>query len=222
MANTVKIVSINKITHDVLRIRTVKPPGISFIPGQAADISINKSGWENEIRPFTFTSLPENDFLEFTIKTYPDRNGMTNQLLSLTTGDEIIIGDVFGDIQYKGEGVFIAGGAGITPFISIFRALQRNNTTGTNTLIFANKTSADIIDRAFFESSLGDRFINVLSDEVSDKFLTGHVDAQIIKRYQMPNHLFFYVCGPPPMMDAILQQLKQMNVDEQHIITEAF
>ena len=98
-----------------------------------------------EKRPFTFTCLPDDDYLEFTIKTYPSHKGVTNELLQLKQNDELILHDVFGAIAYKGEGVFIAGGAGVTPFISIFRFLRSKNEVGGNKLIFANKAKADII-----------------------------------------------------------------------------
>lgn len=52
--------------------------------------------------------------------------GVTNELLSLKAGDNLIVNDIFGAIHYKGEGTFIAGGAGVTPFISIFRDLKAN------------------------------------------------------------------------------------------------
>ncbi|MCU0473556.1 MAG: hypothetical protein MUC93_09360 [Bacteroidales bacterium] len=116
---TIKIISIGHITHDVLQIFTEKPQELSFTPGQATEISINKEGWQNEKRPFTFTSLPNDDYLQFTIKTYPAHKGVTNELLQLKKNDELILHDVFGAIAYKNEGVFIAGGAGVTPFISI-------------------------------------------------------------------------------------------------------
>ena len=48
-----------------------------------------KTGWENERRPFTFTCLPSDTFLEFTIKTYPVRKGVTNELLKLNLNDEL-------------------------------------------------------------------------------------------------------------------------------------
>ena len=101
-----------------------------------------------EKRPFTFTCLPNDDYLEFTIKTYPSHKGVTNELLQLKQEDELILHDVFGAIAYKGEGVFIAGGAGVTPFISIFRFLRSKNEIGGNKLIFANKRKADIILKA--------------------------------------------------------------------------
>ena len=142
---TVKIISIGHITHDVLQIFTEKPKELSFTPGQAAEISINKDGWQDEKRPFTFTSLPNDDYLQFTIKTYPAHKGVTNELLQLKKNDELILHDVFGAIAYKNEGIFIAGGAGVTPFISIFRYLRSKNEIGDNKLIFANKTKDDLI-----------------------------------------------------------------------------
>ena len=145
MKQLVKILSIEPITHDVLRIRTEKPNGLTFVPGQATEIFLTKDGWEDEGRPFTFTSLPKDDYLEFTIKTYPDHKGVTNELLHLKNKDELIVNDVFGAIQYKGEGTFVAGGAGVTPFISILRDLKSKNKLGNNKLIFANRTNADII-----------------------------------------------------------------------------
>lgn len=65
----VKIISIQHITHDVLQIVTEKPQQYNFTPGQATEIAINKSGWKDEKRPFTFTCLPNIENLEFTIKT---------------------------------------------------------------------------------------------------------------------------------------------------------
>src|SRR3989339_1754569 len=141
----VKLKTLQHITHDVLKIVTEKPADYKFTPGQATEISINKDGWQTKKRPFTFTSIPVDDFLEFTIKTYPLHKGVTNQLLTLVENDELILHEVFGAISYKQEGVFIAGGAGVTPFISIFRYLDSVKKTGNNKLIFANKTKSDII-----------------------------------------------------------------------------
>src|SRR5512133_2313431 len=130
MEERVRIFSIGPITRDVLQIFTDKPKNLEFIPGQATEISIDKPGWENERRPFTFTSLPDDSFLQFSIKTYPERKGVTNELLTLKKNDHLILHDIFGAIEYKGEGTFIAGGAGATPFISILRSLKSRNELG--------------------------------------------------------------------------------------------
>lgn len=222
MSNLVKITSIEPITHDVYRIQAEKPDGIEYRPGQAVDISLNKEGWKDEIRTFTFTSIPSDDFIEFTIKTYPGHNGVTNQIRSLKAGDEIYLYDIYGDIEYKGEGVFIAGGAGITPFIAILKKLEKENQIGNNKLIFANKSKADIIDASKFDKLLGSQFINVLSDENIPGFEHGFITPEIIKKHSSDLNQYFYLCGPPPMMDAVLKHLASLGVKEENIVKEGF
>ena len=221
MANAVKIKSIEKITHDVLHIVAQKPGGLQYHAGQAVDVSINKPGWEKELRPFTFTSLPTDNQIEFTIKTYPAHNGVTNQLLLLQPGDELLIGEVFGDIAYKGEGVFIAGGAGITPFLAILKQLEKENKIGNNKLLFANNTQADIINKEKLTNLLGNNFINILSNEKKEGFENGFITAGLIQKHKGKNS-FYYLCGPPPMMAAIENQLALLGVKSEYIVKEAF
>ena len=220
--HVVKIRSINKVTHDVVRIVTEKPASYTFTPGQATEVSINNNDWKEERRPFTFTCLPGNDYIEFTIKTYPSHKGVTNQLLQLHEGDELLLHEVFGDIAYKGEGVFIAGGAGVTPFISIFRSLHSDNNVGNNKLIFANKTKGDIILEEEFKNVLGKNFINILSDEHVEGYANGFISEDFLKANVIDLNKYFYVCGPPPMMEAIEKILANLEVDEKLIIKEAF
>src|SRR5271170_4334320 len=115
----VRILSITEITHNVRQFNVEKPEGYVFTPGQATDVSLPEEAWKDQLRPFTFTGLNEWDHLQFTIKIYPERKGVTGQLGHRQPGQELVIHDVWGAIQYKGEGTFIAGGAGVTPFIAI-------------------------------------------------------------------------------------------------------
>lgn len=222
MGQIAKIKSIEKLTHDVLRIELEKPNGLTYIPGQACDIAINQPAWENELRTFTFTSLPEDDYIEFIIKTYPSHNGVTNHLRTLKAGDELIIGDVYGDIAYKGDGLFIAGGAGITPFLAILRKLEKEQKVGNNKLVFANKSRGDIIHETKFRDLLGDNFINVLSDEEIDGFEHGFVTADLIKKNADANTKYYYLCGPPPMMKAVEKALNSLGIAEENIVKEGF
>jgi ferredoxin-NADP reductase len=216
----VKIRSVRNVTHDVLRFTIDKPAGYGFVPGQATEVAINKKEWLQERRPFTFTSLPGDDHLEFTIKTYPSRNGVTNALRQLKPDDELILHDVWGAISYKGEGIFIAGGAGVTPFIAIIRDLDSRKQIGSNVLIFANKTRADIIDEGNFRKILGGAFINILSDEKVNGYAHGMINEEFLKGNIKNFKQQFYVCGPPPMMDAVLGQLKKLGVGENAITVE--
>jgi ferredoxin-NADP reductase len=216
----VKIIRTEYVTHDVKRFQVERPEGYSFIPGQATEISVNTPDLRDIKKPFTFTGLISDAYLEFTIKIYPSHHGVTNELAKLNPGDEIIIRDVWGAIAYKGKGVFIAGGAGITPFIAIFRDLQVKNEIAGNTLIFANKTKADIILEQEFKKLLGPDFINILSDEVVDGYYHGMVSEDFLKARISDFSRKFYLCGPPPMMDAVMIQLANLGVGENSVVVE--
>jgi ferredoxin-NADP reductase len=218
----VKIKSIDYVTHNVLRIITEKPHMYNFTPGQATEISINKNGWQDEKRSFTFTCLPDDDYLEFTIKTYPYRKGVTNELLQLRQNNELILHDVFGAINYKGEGIFIAGGAGVTPFISILRFLRAKHKVGNNKLIFANKTKGDIILEEEFKKFLGNNFINILSDEKRDGYGHGYITEKFLKENISDLNKKIYLCGPEPMMEAVEKHLSNLGVETKSIIKEEF
>jgi ferredoxin-NADP reductase len=216
----VKILNIDEVTHNVKRFKFEKPEGYTYIPGQATDVSINVPALRNEKRPFTFTGLNSAGYLEFTIKIYSDHNGITNELGKLKPGSELIIRDVWGDIAFKGEGVFIAGGAGITPFLSILRELHYRKKIGGNMLVFANKTKEDIIQESELKWLLGDSFINILSDEKSEGYAYGFITEDFL-RANIPMHFKnYYLCGPPPMMEAILIQLTNLGIKENSITME--
>lgn len=220
MSYTVKIKGIQNITHDVKQLTVEKPDGYRFLPGQATEVAIGKDGWRDEKRPFTFTSLPKEDHLEFIIKIYPDHNGVTEQIGELKTGDNLIIGDAWGTIQYNSEGVFLAGGAGVTPFISILRHLRENGEIGNNRLIFSNKTSKDVILKEEFESMLGNKFTSVVTDEFSkdDLFLDGFIDKDFLKKQITNFSRPFYVCGPAEFNEAIITYLEDLGADPDALV----
>lgn len=216
----VKIIATKNVTHNVRSFRIEKPAGYTFEPGQATEVSINKEKWKEERRPFTFTSLNEWPYLEFTIKMYSDHQGVTNELRTLKTGDELIIRDVWGAIAYKGEGYFIAGGAGITPFIAILRQLKKDNKAGNNKLYFSNKTSADIILHDELSEILGNNAHYIITDEkdkhggkkyINKDFLTAE-----IKDFKKP----FYICGPDKMISDINNILVELGASPEAVIFE--
>jgi ferredoxin-NADP reductase len=218
----VKIIKAEPVTHNVRRFTLQRPANVDFVPGQAADVSINKPGWEHQKRPFTFTGLAHWDHLEFTIKIYSDHKGVTEHLGQLKAGDELIIHDVFGAIHYKGDGVFIAGGAGVTPFIAILRQLAEDKKIGNNVLLFSNKTEADIILKDEFERILGKNFVNTLTQDKSDRYDHRMIDASFLEDWVKDRSRYFYICGPDPMVDAIDKALKSLGVEEKMIVIEQF
>ena len=220
--HVVKILDVQNVTHNVKRFSLSKPENYHFLAGQATDIVINHPDWIKERRPFTFTGLNKWDGLEFTIKIYDDHKGVTHQLGQLKVGDELILHDIWGAISYKGEGTFIAGGAGVTPFIAIFRQLNKEGKLANNQLLFSNRTTSDIILKDEFEKILGDNFINILSEEKNTHYQNGIIDEDFLKRTVKNKDQYFYICGPDPMIDSIAGILEKMGVEKDKIIREEF
>ena len=216
----VKILKAEYLTHDVKRFALEKPAGYNFIPGQATDVSINTPEMKDQKRPFSFTSLNDWDYLEFTIKIYRDHKGVTNELGQINAGAELIIGDPWGTIQYREPGTFIAGGAGITPFIAILRDLQRKGQVRGNSLIFSVKSSDDVILEKEFKDMLGADFHTVLTREN----IMGYREREIDKHYLIETirnfSQHFYVCGPDLFVTSIRQMLQELGANSDALVFE--
>jgi ferredoxin-NADP reductase len=220
MADSVKILKVEPVTHDVRRFTVEKPAGFRFEPGQATLVSLDRPEWQKKKRPFTFTSLNEWPELEFTIKIYPDHAGVTDQLGRLRAGDEIVIRKPWGTIQYKGPGYFIAGGAGVTPFIAILRQLQKDRRLAGNTLLFSNKTNRDIILRDEFEAMDGLTCVFTVTDEPDPTLESRRIDRRFLEDKVKDWKKRFYVCGPDQMVADIKGHLAALGARADSIVFE--
>lgn len=218
--HVVKILNISQVTHDVRCFRFEKPAGYHFTPGQATEVSVNMEGWRDEKRPFTFTCLNKDPYLEFTIKGYPEHHGVTEKIHSLNEGDELIIRDVWGAIAYKGPGYFIAGGAGITPFIAILRQQYDENKLEGNTLFFSNKTEDDIIYRDELKAMLGDNAVFIITEEETMLYEQTRINEEFLKTYVDDFNKHFYVCGPDKMISDINAVLNRLNAKADNVVFE--
>lgn len=216
----VNIRKIEQVTHDVRRYQVDKPAGYSFRPGQATEVAINKPQWKDERRPFTFTCLNEDPYLEFTIKSYHDHLGVTNELSKLKVGDQLIIHDVWGAIEYKGPGYFIAGGAGITPFIAILRRLHKDGKLKDNILFFSNKTSKDIILETELSGMLGKNAFYIITDEKNSRYHNDYINEAFFNKQNLDFNKHFYVCGPDKMIKAINEILVKQGAKPDNVVFE--
>jgi ferredoxin-NADP reductase len=220
MPHAALILKVEPVTHNVRRFTVRKPDGYRFEPGQATLVSIDRSGWEKKKRPFTFTSLNEWPDLEFTTKIYPDHHGVTEQLGKLEAGDRLLLEDPWGTIQYKGPGVFIAGGAGVTPFIAILRALAKDGQLAGNTLLFSNKTNRDIILRDEFEAMNGLHCVFTVTDEPDPSLENRLIDRAFLQDHVADFGQHFYVCGPKQMVADLKGHLETLGAKADAVVFE--
>ncbi len=220
MTHFLTLERLTRLTPSVYRLTFNRPDGYDFEPGQATDLALEKEGLRDEPRPFTFTSLPDAPKLEFTIKSYPDHDGVTQHIPQMTQGDQVRIGDPWGAIADEGCGVFIAGGAGVTPFIPILRARAEAGRVAGCSLVLADKTWENLILRDTWVEmqNLATHF--VLADEERDGCRSGHVDRETLEMAGVTRSSRVYLCGPPPMQEAVLDLLGDLGVAAENVIQE--
>ena len=159
-------------------------------------------------------------YLEFLIKIYDERNGVTRQLGKTNAGAELILQEPFGSIQYKGPGVFIAAGTGITPFLAIFRdQYQRRKLQGC-TLILSNKTSQDILYPDELVKMLGYNFINIFTREGVIGFIDRRIDRDFLVDRIRDFSGNFYICGPQLFVKQISGYLLSLGATADTLVIE--
>lgn len=216
----VKILNTEFITPDVKRLTLEKPKGYSFIPGQATDVSIDESGWEDKLRPFTFTSLTSSRTLELIIKIYRDHEGVTNRIGLLHAGDHLILREPWGAITYKGPGFFFAGGAGVTPFVAILRDLHQKQKLRGNSLLCTNKTDDDVILDEEFTKLLGKRYLKVFTRQNVIGFHERRIDRDLLITLVQDFDQHFYVCGPADFVTDINRILLELGATSEKLVFE--
>lgn len=173
---------------------------------------------ERREKAFQFHSLANAPYLEFTIKSYTDHAGVTNELASLQPGDEPVMREAWGAIEYKGPGCFIAGGAGIAPFIAILRQLHKENRLEGNTLFFSDKTDADIILEDELNAVPGKNVVHVTTDDENTKHFSGYINEAFLKDCVADFRKNFYLCGPPKMVKAIQDTLAKLGASPEAVV----
>ncbi len=223
--NKFKVKSISQNTHDTFTI-TVKG-NKEFKAGQFCFLRLNKNKLHAR-HPFTISSAPGDDFA-FTIKL---AGRFTQTAKELKIGDEIFIDGPFGNFMPKPNHnlVFIAGGVGITPFMSILRDRIKNDVNQNITLIYGSRTEADIIfkkeidaiDKPWFKKvyllSLVDGEVTLPTD--CEK---GFICKDVLDRHVLDvKNSLYYICGPEIMKDNAKNLLKSEGVSAGQVFVEDF
>lgn len=220
MNHTVTLLMSQFVTHDVKRFIVSKPAGFSIVPGQGVELAINRPGQSEQGRPFTPTGLADDRVLEFTIKAYPAHAGVTQALHQLAPGAELLMSEPFGTIRYQGPGVFIAGGAGITPFLAILRDLAGRGELDGQTLMFSSKTPRDVICEKELRHILGDRCLLTCTGAAAPGYEQRRIDRAFLEEKIQDFKQRFYVCGPPPFMEAVNTALADLGASAESLVFE--
>ena len=217
----VKILEKKYLNYNVIRFCIQKPYGYTHKPGQAIELSIDKPGYELAIAPFTITNLNSDPYLELIVKINPEVNSLTYGLSVLAIGETLQITEPWDSYNYKGPGVFIVAGTGITPFLPILKELEAkdDDMLKEHVLLYGNRTREDILFYRKLKKVLGENCIHILSRSKSRNSIFGRINIDILQQYVHDLHQFFYICGPRHFETDITKQLVSMGVKRARIQT---
>lgn len=205
--------------------------------GQFATIRIMRpDGW-SEPHPFTISCAPEAPYLQFTIKKI---GAFTSAIPELSPSTAVMVAGPMGrfceGIDSMPSIVLIAGGVGITPFLSVLRHFVNINAENHVLLFWSNKTYHDMFcvdEISGMTKKLALKVIHNLSQEEGVSrytagaypnvfFEEGRLNAGILEKYAVTPSMSFFLCGPPPMMEAVLSELASLGVDPEKVEREKF
>lgn len=196
--------------------------GIEHIAGQFAFLTFISPALPQQTHPFTIASAPSEKSLRFTIKNLGD---FTAQLGSLKVGDCIFVEGPYGTFNYSNmprkQQVWVAGGIGITPFLSMTRTLSESD--GVSAHLFYSIADQSQAYYAEELAKLAKGLEGTLSFTLHDSSKQGYLSVeQIAQQVSNVAECEVLLCGPKGMMHALEEQFVAAGVDKKHIAYEEF
>jgi glycine betaine catabolism B len=215
-------------TQDMISYRFPRPSGLFYKPGQYMLATI-ETGNKRITHPFSFSSSPsEDEFIEFTKRLTGSE--YSNALKVAKKGKWAKIDAPYGTFTFEGEHqkiILLAGGVGITPFRSICKYCTDMHIDSSILLLYGCRNENEIAFKHEFEemellnSKL--RVLFILNEGSSSwQGLVGFIDAELVKT-QVPDYKkrVFYACGPPGMVKAMGNVVKDLGLSLSQLKTEA-
>jgi len=228
-----EVVANDPVTHDMrhLVLRLIEPGEVKFFPGQYVDIAVPGTG---ATRSFSManTSSRESGQLEFVIKIYPD--GLFSHFLDtrLAVGDRLDLTGPFGVFTLRDSEdrlIFVGGGAGMAPILSLLRSMAERGINRPATYYYGARGRRDLC----FETELRElettlpafRYVPALSEPGPDDDWDGETGliTDVVQRHESGlAGAHAYVCGPPPMVEAAIPLLERLGVPGKRIYYDKF
>ncbi len=222
------LVSVRELTPRIYEFSFKKPAGMTFVAGQYLEWMLPHTNADNRgvRRYFTIASAPEDTMLQVALKVPEKASTFKQALVNLPSGGQVIASQRAGDfILPLDESVklgWIAGGIGVTPFVSQSRHLLKSVSTRDIVALYATQTAADT---AYLDvlTQVAEVVSVVGTGEPLPGGETGYVTAELIKR-RVPDYSdrVWYVSGPPMMVNAATSALRTLKVPASQIKEDFF
>lgn len=220
-----------EVTHDIkiIRLRTAKP--MSFSPGQYATVQFTP----DHIRPYSMASLCTDKELEFHVRYVPDGRVTGYVFNQLKVGDAVRISGPLGTAylrtRHQGPMLCVAGGTGLAPILSIIRGAIAAGMNNPIHLYFGVRSRQDLYgleQLAALQRAHPDLRLQIVlsagdvNQSAINPMRAGLVTDAIAEDIADLSGWRAYICGAPPMVEAMSKLVKQRGVAQEHVYADAF
>lgn len=229
---------VKKITDDTVLLTLIPKngtPKLDFYSGQYAAIGFRRGFRPSPVRCFSIVSSPNDDKkLQFGIKILGD---FTKTVAQLKKGAKIFVHGPFGDFgldeEYDKSAIMLAGGIGITPFISNIRYFTEEKSKVKLTLLYSNKDQSNIPFlkelKELEDKNPNFKVVHFITRGPIDKLksyrvVKGRIDTKKLTKltYDKFNNFTYFICGPKQFTTDLTKTLLDCGTNPTRIMAEEF
>jgi len=231
-----KLLGREDIAQGTTAFRFARPSGFDFKPGQAVNLVIETLAGKkttNFQHAFSLVSAPFEP--ELVVATRMRDSAYKNALNSLQNGAEVRIDGPFGALTLRSDAsrpaIFLAGGIGITPFVSILRQAAHDRLIRDFVLIYSNRRPEDAayldelqqIEREYAGLHLVATMTQAAQSGHKWCGETGHINAALLQRHIADLAApIYYLAGPPALVESMRDTLSELGVKDADVVSEEF
>ncbi|MDX9686351.1 benzoate 1,2-dioxygenase electron transfer component BenC [Halopseudomonas formosensis] len=226
LETTGTVSEVNLISPSAIELKITADADIAFLPGQYVNITVPGT---SETRAYSFSSRPGSRELSFLIRNVP--GGLMSSWLvgQAKTGDKVTLAGPMGIFYLRPVGrplLMLAGGTGLAPFLSMLEHLKASGSSQPVHLIYGVTNDEDLVAVEALEAYAADiesfTFKTVVADAQSGHPRTGYVTNHMEDAPINDGDVDVYLCGPPPMVDAVLGYFREEGIEPASFHYERF
>lgn len=226
LETTGTVSEVNLISPTAIELKITSDEDIAFLPGQYVNITVPGT---SETRAYSFSSRPGSRELSFLIRNVP--GGLMSSWLvgQAKTGDKVTLAGPMGIFYLRPVGrplLMLAGGTGLAPFLSMLEHLKASGSSQPVHLIYGVTNDEDLVAVEALEAYAADiesfTFKTVVADAQSGHPRTGYVTNHMEDAPINDGDVDVYLCGPPPMVDAVLGYFREEGIEPASFHYERF
>ncbi len=206
-----------------LRVKLAQPMG--FLPGQYVNVQVPGT---DQTRAYSFSSHPAADVASFLIRNIPG-GLMSGYLARAKAGDAIALTGPMGAFYLRPitrPQLFLAGGTGLAPFLSMLELIATQGTDQPLHLVYAVTREADLVEIDRLQSLAAQipslQITTIVADPGANHPKQGYATDHLTAADLWDGNADVYLCGPPPMVEAVRAHMKALGVTPASFLFERF